>query len=209
MKYIHFLFIIILTVGQSFAQQNGEITQTYIDKQRNITETFKHIPNGFIYKQTTPKKTFSYTVETNVNQATVAFTNIIETENITNEFFIMSGKIITPEKTIDIGLMEIILFPEIQLQNFITNTNILEITYKGIRAETAAIDTIIAKKITNESNNSDLLPIQITIESVPSNIVRIMYYFNKEGIAVRKEGFFGFSKKPKFSLLLEKDDIKK
>ncbi|MGL4389101.1 MAG: hypothetical protein ACRCTJ_06895 [Brevinema sp.] len=149
------------------------------------------------------KKKLNYTVETNVNSATVGFTNIMESENITNEFFIMSGKIITPHKTIDIGFMEIVLFPEIQLKSFITNTNLMEIIYKGIRTETQDINTLTAKKLPPESKDSDIIAVEMTIENVPAKAVRFLYYFNKEGVAVKKEGFFGFSKKPKFTLVLQ------
>ncbi|MGL4394266.1 MAG: hypothetical protein ACRCS8_03475 [Brevinema sp.] len=204
MKYLSLLSVLLTSV--SFAVANNSVTQTYFDKEKSITEVFKHTVNGFIYEYSTPKKKMHYIVETNVNSATLGFTNIIE-DTTTNEFYIMSGKIFTPVKTIDIGFMEIVLFPEIQLQNFATNTNLMEITYKGINAENNDIETLVAKKIvledgdSNKSNN--IIPIEMTIENVPSSGFRLMYYYNQDGIAVKKEGFFGLGKKPKFSLILE------
>lgn len=196
-----FVFISIIISLLNFNIYAQELI--YNDTNLNITEIFRHVEHGFIYEKITEKKTTKFIIETNVNGASIGITNISDEKHQTNEFFIVGGKLITPVKSIEIGYLEVLPFAEIQLQNFITNPSEKEISYVTIRTENLEPSIVTAKKLPINNKNSSLIEVEITINGVSSKFVRFLYLFDKEGIALKKQGFFGFSKDPKFTLILQ------
>lgn len=164
--------------------------------KKEIIENFSSLSNGFIFEFDSPKKQYTIIIHTNENFATMNFTHIVD--NQTNNYFLKNNRIITPKKEINLKNLELILFPEVQLQNFVKDSTQQEICYMGMRLEKMKAYATIAKKIAHTNNSTK---VQVTFKNVPATFVKFIYYFNSNGIAISKEGYFAGSKTPKYHMI--------
>jgi len=179
----------------SISTYSNDIAYFSANKKENV-ELFSTIPDGFIFEFSNPKKEYKIIVKTNVNLATLSF-DFIEDKK-TNQYFLLNNYLFTPNKKIKLHNLELVLFPEIQLQNFIKNPNQKKIEYMGMRLKKIKPYITIAKKIESKDNN---IKVEITFKKVSRLFVKFIYYYNSNGIAITKEGYFSGSKKPQYYMI--------
>ena len=199
------LMFLLLLLGNILPLYSADLV--YIsDGKKEIRETISSISNGVMYNFQSDKKSAQIIMRTNENLATLSFTNI--TKKGTNAFYLLGGNLVTiqkgKKKTIKLQNLEIILLPEIQLQNFIQNTNLTIMRYLTIRASDGKTLTAQANKILHTTTNINSVPhsiVNIHYDDVSPKKVRFVYYFDTNGIASKKEGYFFGAKKPQLNLI--------
>ena len=182
---------------------------TYIsDSKKEIRETITATTtnNNIFYNYQEGDKSSQIIMRTNENHATLSFTNI--TKRGTNVFYFFGGNLATPQKgkrkIIELKGLEIILLPEIQLQNFIKNTNLTTIHYITIKLADGKAYAAQANKVLHTTTNINDVPhtiVNIHYTDVSPKKVRFVYYFDPNGIASKKETYFFGAKKPQLSLI--------
>lgn len=203
MKKIFFLWFILVAPANS---QGKELY--YDDSKRGITEQFLHQDGGLIYNYRRGKQAFEVMMNTNKNNYTIAFTNI--TEKRTNFFSLSEGNLLSTnfkkQKIIDLQGLDLIIFPEIQLRDFVTNTNKTIMSYVTIKLDDCQHFTAIAKKhpqFTTTLNGIKHSIVEVYFANISPEIIRYIYYFDPQGIATKKEVYFLRPQKPYIDL--EKD----
>ena len=202
MKIIYLLFFFL---GNVFPLYSAKVTYASNNKKK-IHETITSISNSIFYNYKEDKQSYQIFMHTNENLATLSFTNI--TRRGTNAFYFFGGNLATTQKgkrkIIELYNMEVILLPEIQLQNFIKNKNLTNMHYMTIRLENGKAHTAQASKILNTITNINNVPhtmVRIHYIDVSPKKMRFIYYFDPNGIASKKEGYFNRAKKPQLSLI--------
>ena len=179
---------------------------TYIsNNKKKIQETITSTKNNIFYNYQEGKKSSQIFMRTNENLATLSFTNI--TKRGTNAFYFFGGNLATTQrgrrKIIELNNLEVILLPEIQLQNFIKNKKLTIMRYMTIRLENCRIYTAQANKVLHTITNINNVPhtiVQVHYTDVSPKRIRFVYYFDPDGIASKKEAYFNRAKKPQVSL---------
>ncbi|MGL4366977.1 MAG: hypothetical protein ACRCTQ_01645 [Brevinemataceae bacterium] len=202
MKIIKIIMILFVIKTNTYSQQTTLFT--YNDTQKKalheeIGQNKNKLTTKFIGKK--EKDNYEMIVTTNINAGTTEF-SIIK-QNTTNEFNVLYGKLSGAKTIWDLKGLELILIPEIQLKNFVLNNAQKEFHYMGMRIQNLSVHQNTATKI--ETNKDGLLLVEITIDNVPKGFVKLHYYFNKNGTAEIKQGFFAGSSKPAFNLVISKN----
>ena len=89
--------------------------------------------------------------------------------------------------------MEVIIFPEIQLQDFVKNKELTNTEYVAVRLTDYKPFYAKVKKIPDMITNINDIPhtiVQVNYNKIPSAFVRFVYYFDPNGIASKKEAYF-------------------
>ncbi len=199
------LLLLFLLLGNILPLYSADIV--YIsDGKKEIRETITSTSSGVIYNFESDKKSSQIIMRTNENLATLSFTNI--TKKGTNAFYLFGGNLVAiqkgKKKTIKLQNLEIILLPEIQLQNFIKNTNLTTMRYLTIRASDSKTFTAQADKVLHTTTNINSVPhsiVNIHYDDVSPKKVRFVYFFDSNGIASKKEMYFLGAKKPQLSFI--------
>ena len=199
------LLLLFLLLGNILPLYSADIV--YIsDGKKEIRETITSTSSGVIYNFESDKKSSQIIMRTNENLATLSFTNI--TKKGTNAFYLFGGNLVAiqkgKKKTIKLQNLEIILLPEIQLQNFIKNTNLTTMRYITIRASDSKTFTAQADKVLHTTTNINSVPhsiVNIHYDDVSPKKVRFVYFFDSNGIASKKEMYFLGAKKPQLSFI--------
>ena len=199
------LLLLFLLLGNILPLYSADIV--YIsDGKKEIRETITSTSSGVIYNFESDKKSSQIIMRTNENLATLSFTNI--TKKGTNAFYLFGGNLVAiqkgKKKTIKLQNLEIILLPEIQLQNFIKNTNLTTMRYLTIRASDSKTFTAQADKVLHTTTNINSVPhsiVNIHYDDVSPKKIRFVYFFDSNGIASKKEMYFLGAKKPQLSFI--------
>ena len=199
------LLLLFLLLGNILPLYSADIV--YIsDGKKEIRETITSTSSGVIYNFESDKKSSQIIMRTNENLATLSFTNI--TKKGTNAFYLFGGNLVAiqkgKKKTIKLQNLEIILLPEIQLQNFIKNTNLTTMRYLTIRASDGKTFTAQADKVLHTTTNINSVPhsiVNIHYDDVSPKKIRFVYFFDSNGIASKKEMYFLGAKKPQLSFI--------
>ena len=199
------LLLLFLLLGNILPLYSADIV--YIsDGKKEIRETITSTSSGVIYNFESDKKSSQIIMRTNENLATLSFTNI--TKKGTNAFYLFGGNLVAiqkgKKKTIKLQNLEIILLPEIQLQNFIKNTNLTTMRYITIRASDSKTYIVQADKVLHTTTNINNVPhsiVNIHYDDVSPKKIRFVYYFDSDGIASKKEIYFLGAKKPQMSFI--------
>ena len=202
MKTVCLLFFFL---GNIVPLYGAKITYTSNNKKK-IRETITSTKDNVFYTYKEGKKSSQIFMRTNENLATLSFTNV--TKRGTNAFYFFGGNLATTQrgkrKIIELNNMEVILLPEIQLQNFIRNTNLSVMRYMTIRLENCKAHTAQANKVLNTITNINDVPhtiVRVQYADISPKKMRFMYYFDPNGIASKKETYFNGAKKPQVSLI--------
>ena len=162
--------------------------------------------DGLYYNYTEGKRSFQVFMLTNENHKAISFTNI--TKKRTNFFYLSDGDLITTykgkRKVIELKDLEVVIFPEIQLQDFIKNKELTNTQYVAVRLTDYKAFFAKVKKIPNKITNINNIPhtiVQVNYNNIPSGFVKFMYYFDPNGIASKKEGYFFGAKNPQLNLI--------
>ena len=180
---------------------------TYISgNKKKIRETIVSMSDGLYYNYTEGKRSFQVFMLTNENHKAISFTNI--TKKRTNFFYLSDGDLITTykgkRKVIELKDLEVVIFPEIQLQDFIKNKELTNTQYVAVRLTDYKAFFAKVKKIPNKITNINNIPhtiVQVNYNNIPSGFVKFMYYFDPNGIASKKEGYFFGAKNPQLNLI--------
>ncbi len=199
-------FILLLSFLLTILSSSYSLDIIYNSDNNKIRETITTIKNGISYNFNTDKKTYQILMLTNENHATVSFTNITKKE--TNAFYIFNGNLITihkgKRKNIELHNLELILLPEVQLQNFIQNKELTNMQFITFRLSDLKPYIAQANKIPTIVTNIKNIPhtiVEISYENISPKTVKFIYYYNPEGIASKKEGYFIGAKKPQLNLM--------
>ena len=200
------IFLFSFLLGGVFSPlYSEEITYISANKKK-IRETIVKIDNGLCYKYTEGKKNFQVFMLTNKNHTAISFTNITKTR--TNYFYLSDGDLVTTykgkRKVIELRDLEVIIFPEIQLQDFIQNKELTNTEYVAIRLTDYKAFFAKVKKIPDKITNINNIPhtiVQVNYNKIPSGFVKFIYYFDPNGIASKKEGYFFGARKPQLNLI--------
>ena len=199
------LILLFLLLGNVLPLYSADIVYISDDK-KEIRETITSTSSGVIYNFESDKKSSQIIMCTNENLATLSFTNI--TKKGTNAFYLLGGNLVAiqkgKKKTIKLQNLEIILLPEIQLQNFIKNTNLTTMRYITIRASDSKTYIVQADKVPYTTTNINNVPhsiVNIHYDDVSPKKIRFVYYFDSDGIASKKEIYFLGAKKPQMSFI--------
>ena len=176
------------------------------DNKKEILETItSSTKNNIIYNYKEDGELSQVFMRTNENFATLSFTNI--TRKGTNVFYFFGGNLATTQKEqkkiIKLKGLEIILLPEIQLQNFIKNEKLTTMHYITIKLANGKAYTAQANKVLHTTTNINGTPhsiVNIHYIDVSQKKIRFVYYFDPNGIASKKETYFNRAKKPQISL---------
>ena len=197
--------IFLLLPGNALPLYSADIVYISDDK-KEIRETISSTSNGMFYNFESDKKLSQIIMSTNENLATLSFTNI--TKKGTNAFYLLGGNLVTiqkgEKKIIELQNLEIILLPEIQLQNFIKNTNLTTIRYVTIKASASKTYTVQADKVLHKTTNINNVPhsiVNIHYDGISPKKMRFVYYFDTNSIASKKEMHFLGTKKPQLSFI--------
>ena len=196
--------ILLLILGSVYPLYGADIV--YIsDNKKEIRETITSTSNSVFYNYQEGEESSQVFLLTNENHATLSFTNI--TKKGTNAFYLFGGSLATiqegKKKIIALKNLEIILLPEIQLQNFIQNKELTNMRYITIRLSDSEILTVQAHKIPDVITNINNVPhtmVEIHYDDISPKKIRFVYYFDPDGIASKKETYFSRAKKPQVSL---------
>ena len=197
--------LFLLLLGNVLPLHSADIT--YIgNNNKEIRETITSTSNGLIYDYQEGAKSSHLFILTNENHSTLSFTHT--TKQRTNNFYLFEGSLVSvqkgKQKITKLEGLELILLPEIQLQNFIQNKELTTMRYMTLRLETCKAYVIQTSKVPDMITNINNTPhtmLEISYEGVSPNIIRFVYYFDPNGIASKKEGYFNGARKPQFNLI--------
>ena len=201
------IFLFAFLLGSFLPLYSEDITYISNNKKK-IRETIVKIDDGLCYNYIEGKRTFQVFMLTNENHTAISFTNI--TKKRTNFLYLADGDLVTTykgkKKVIELKDLEVIIFPEIQLQDFIQNKELTNTEYVAVRLTDYKPFYAKVKKIPDVITNINDVPhtiVQVNYNKIPSAFVKFVYYFDPNGIASKKEGYFFGVKKPQLSLIKE------
>ena len=199
------IFLFSFLLGSFLPLYSEDITYISANKKK-IRETIVNIDKGLCYNYIEGKRTFQVFMLTNKNHKAISFTNI--TKKRTNFFYLSNKNLVTTNKgkikVIKSKGLDIIIFPEIQLQDFVKNKELTNTEYVAIRLTDYKPFYAKVKKIPDMITNINNIPhtiVQVNYNKIPSAFVKFVYYFDPNGIASKKEGYFFGARKPQLNLI--------